>query len=166
MRDQAGATHGLDGAWQEYLAAAQELDGVRRAAAVAAAERRETLRAARDELVAVRRRLTVQQARFAEVTGRHAVRLPTLTPRATEVNAALAPGSGPGEVLAGLRAAQATIDDADADLEAVIGSKGRSRTRPAHGASFLRNLAGYVSFTLVILVLLGCAVVGVVLLLR
>jgi outer membrane protein TolC len=166
MRDQGGATHGLDSVWQEYLAAAQELDAVRRGAAVAAAEQRETLRAAREELVTVRRRLTVQQARFAEVTGRHAVRLPTLTPRATEVNAALAPGGGPAEVLAALRAAQSTIDDADADLDAAIGSRARTRTRPAHGASFVRNLAGYVSFTLVVLVLLACAGAGTVLLLR
>lgn len=164
MRPQGEPTGGPGDAWQEYLSAVQDLDAVRRRAAVASAERQEALRAAREELVAVRRRLTVQQARFAEVTGRHAVRLPTLAPSGAEVNAALVPGSGPTAVLAALRQAQSTIDDADAELTAVDGSK--ARARPAHRASFLRNLAGYVSFALIILVLLVCTGFGVVVLLR
>lgn len=150
MTERGEPTSGFGDAWQEYLTTVQELDAVRRDAAAVAAEQQETLRAAREELVAVRRRLTVQQARFAEVTGRHGVRLPTLTPGGAEVSAALGPDHGPAAALAALRRAQSTMEEADGELTALVELK---RARPAHRASFRRNPAGYVSIALVIVTL-------------
>lgn len=162
MREPGEPANVPQDAWQEYLSAAQELDLVRRNAAAATAEQQETLRAAREELVTVRRRLTVQQARFAEFTGRHGVRLPTLIPTGTEVNAALEPDGGPAGALAALRRAQSTMEDTDAELTALI----ESRRKPAHRASFRRNPAGYLSFALVVLALVAGVGFGVFMLLR
>lgn len=133
--------------WEDYLAAARRLDGVRRSAATVRAEQDEAMRAAREDLTGVRQRVTLQQARFAEIAGRHRVRLPSLSPADSDVNAALVPGSGPTAVLAALHHARSTLDTADAELTLLDGP-GAAERSPA-----VRNLTVYGAFALLILVL-------------
>ncbi|MBM0278969.1 hypothetical protein JM949_28655, partial [Micromonospora sp. STR1s_6] len=54
-------------AWAEYLAAARQLDGVRRGAAAAAGEQARSAEAAREELTVVRTGLASQQERLREL---------------------------------------------------------------------------------------------------
>ena len=141
--------------WEEYRAAATRLDEVRRRAAAAAAARGDALQAAREELVTVRRRLTIQQVRFAEASGRFRVRLPGLTPTNTEINAALEPGSDPVAVLAALRRARSTLDDADAALAAL------SQPRPGlRLAVWPRTLRGRIVYGVMALIALGLVALG------
>ncbi|HET6212049.1 MAG TPA: hypothetical protein VFE14_04145 [Micromonosporaceae bacterium] len=137
-------------AWDDYQAAARELDADRRAAAAVAAEQSGVLRAAREELAAVRKRLLLQQSRFTEATTRHRVRPPELAPTDTEVMNALAPGSSPAAILAALHHARGTLDAADAELS-TVDSAGRAglRDRPPT----VRNLVVYGAFALGVLVL-------------
>ncbi len=137
-------------AWAEYLAAAQELDGVRRAAAAAMAEQQAMLRTARDELGAVRRRLALQHGRFVDVGTRHGVRSPALAPTEPDLAGGLG-GSEPAAVLAALHHALSTLDSADAELTAADrpGGYGRLADRPPA----VRNLAVYGAFALIVLVL-------------
>ncbi|WP_407664326.1 hypothetical protein [Micromonospora parastrephiae] len=62
-RDDADPT----AAWSEYLAAARQLDGVRRGAAAAAGEQARSAEAAREELTLVRTGLASQQERLREL---------------------------------------------------------------------------------------------------
>jgi hypothetical protein len=123
--------------WNEYLAAAQRLDAVRRGAATVAAEQEHTLRAAREEVGRVRARLAPQRARLRElgVPDDHLVPEPAET-----AEAARAIGRQPAAVLAALRQARGTADAADA---AVLGRGG-----PAAGRTpaWLRNLLVYGPF--------------------
>lgn len=140
-------------AWDDYLAATQRLDAVRRQASSAASEQAGAMRSAREELARVRHRLALQQARFADVVARHRVPPPPLSPSDAEVNAALAPASGPAAVLASLRHARSHLDHADADL-AGVDLPGGGRSGGVAGRSpVVRNLAVYGAFAIIALVL-------------
>jgi hypothetical protein len=149
-------------AWTEYLAAARQLDGVRRGAATAAGEQARSVRAAREELGTVRARLARQQNRLRE----RGVPAMSLVPSPPEVAAAArSMGSGPAAVLAGLRTAGECTDTAEALLDArrafrpVGWLAGRWRSRGPTGTQEradpvpLRNLLGYGLFALLVPVL-------------
>jgi hypothetical protein len=130
--------------WEEYLAAAQRLDAVRRAEASAATERDRVLHAAREELSGVRARLAPQRARLRELGALDE----ELRPGPADAGAAAQiVGSDPGAVLAALRQARVTADAADA---ALLGGGGPSPT----GAQppWLRNLLVYGPFAAVVFV--------------
>jgi hypothetical protein len=130
------------GPWADYLAAAQRLDSVRRAASTAAGEQHAATTAARQELSAVRARLAPQQARMIRD---FAVPELELRPGPAEVEAAArAMAGGPAAVLASLRQARHTADAADA---AIIGPGPGAPLRP-----WARNLLVYGPFAAVVLV--------------
>ncbi|WP_034590899.1 hypothetical protein [Hamadaea tsunoensis] len=107
----------MTGPWQEYLEAAHRLDTVRRDAATTAAAEQAALRAAREEVPAVRARLALQQQRLAEAAVRIGSPVPDLTPGPADTAAAeRAVAGGPPVVLAALRQAKSTVDVADAAL--------------------------------------------------
>jgi hypothetical protein len=130
-------------AWDEYLAAAQRLDAVRRAASVASNEQAATVQAAQQELAGVRARLAPQRARLVQDLG---VPEMSLTPQAGErVLALQAVASGPVAVLAALRQARGTADAADA---AMLGPGPRTtQWRP-----WARNLLIYGPFAAAVLI--------------
>lgn len=127
--------------WEEYLAAARELDAVRRAASSVAGEHAATVAAARQELSSVRARLAPQRARLARD-----FRVPEsdLTPLAAEQAAAMERvAGGPPAVLSALREARATADAAD---NAFVGPGPVGPDRP-----LVRNLVVYGPFALAVL---------------
>ena len=102
------------GPWADYLAAAQRLDAVRRAASSAAGEQAATVQAAQQELAAVRARLAPQRARMVQDLG---VPEAVLVPMpADQALAAQAVAGGPPAILAALRQARVTADTADAGI--------------------------------------------------
>ncbi|AGL21395.1 hypothetical protein [Actinoplanes sp. N902-109] len=105
---------GQQDAWADYLAAAQRLDAVRRAASSAAGEQAATRQAAQQELVAVRARLAPQRARLVQDLGVPEVQL--YPQPAEQAMAAQAVAGGPAAILAALRQARATADAADASM--------------------------------------------------
>ncbi|MFC0503895.1 hypothetical protein [Micromonospora costi] len=121
-------------AWQDYLAAARQLDGVRRAAAAAAGEQARSVQAAREELTEVRTRLAAQQSRLRE-RGVPPISLLPSPPEVTEASRAMA--GGPATVLAALRTARERVEAADAALVA------RRPLRPATWSARPRNLLVY-----------------------
>ncbi|MEV0728699.1 hypothetical protein [Polymorphospora sp. NPDC050346] len=132
-------------AWRDYLAAAQRLDAVRRAAAQAASEQAQAVQAARDELTGVRARLVPQQSRLREL----GVRDRDLVPEPAEVAAeAAGMGGGPGAVVAALRRSRSIVDVADAAAAGTLPDPPRGA-----GAPWLRNLLVYGPFALVVLVI-------------
>ncbi|GLY05230.1 hypothetical protein [Actinoplanes sp. NBRC 101535] len=137
----AQAAPPADGPWAEYLAAARELDAVRRAASSAAGEHAATVAAARQELSAVRARLAPQRARFVRDVG---VPEHDLFPQAVDqVSADAAVAGGPAAVLAALQQARLTADAAD---HAFIGPLPSGASRP-----WMRNLVIYGPFAAVVL---------------
>jgi hypothetical protein len=102
------------GAWEDYLAAAQRLDDVRRAAASAAAEQTAAIATARQELSAVRQRLTLQRARLSDLATRAGLPAPALVP-----GPPVADPPNPAATTALLRAARADLNAADATLSEV-----------------------------------------------
>ncbi|MFG1774923.1 hypothetical protein ACGFIG_00630 [Micromonospora sp. NPDC049048] len=133
----AGSVGGVDAvsvAWTEYLAAARQLDGVRRDAATAAGEQARSVQAAREELTAVRTRLAAQEVLLRE-RGVPPISLVPTPPEVTEATRAMA--GGPAAVLAALRAARGRADAADATLSA------RGLPRMAAWPPRLRNLLVY-----------------------
>ncbi|BFU41932.1 hypothetical protein [Krasilnikovia sp. MM14-A1004] len=101
-------------AWIDYLAAAQRLDAVRRAASTAAGEQAATVQAAQQELSGVRARLAPQHARLVQDLGVPEIEL---APQAADqVLAGQAVAGGPAGALAALRQARVTADAADAAL--------------------------------------------------
>jgi hypothetical protein len=129
------------GPWAEYLAAAQRLDAVRRAASQAAGEQQAAVTAARQELAAVRDRLAPQHARLVRDFG---VPESELTPHPAELeSAALAVSGGSAAVLASLQQARRTADAADA---AIIGPGPARPLRP-----WARNLLIYGPFAAAVL---------------
>jgi hypothetical protein len=131
------------GAWEEYLAAARQLDVVRRSAASAAAEHAQSVQAAREELTRLRARLAPQQARLRDLGVPEA----ELQPSPAEVAAAAGTLSGgPGAVLAALAQARGTADAADAVLTGGAAPTGPG-VRP-----WLRNLLVYGPYALVVFV--------------
>jgi hypothetical protein len=124
------------GPWDDYLAAARELDAVRRAASSVAGEHATTVAAARQELTSVRARLAPQRARLARD-----FRVPEneLIPHPAEQAAAMdRVAGGPPAVLAALREARATADAAD---NAFIGPAPVGPERP-----WARNMLVYGPF--------------------
>ena len=101
-------------AWDDYLAAAQRLDDVRRDAAAATAARTAAAQAAGQELVTVRQRLALQGARLADLAGRAGMPVPSLAP-----DAPVPEPPDPAAAGALLRAAVTDLDSADAALSEV-----------------------------------------------
>ncbi|MFI0795381.1 hypothetical protein ACH4OY_22290 [Micromonospora rubida] len=128
-------------AWAEYVAAARQLDGVRRSAAAAATEQARAVRAAREELTTVRERLAPQRSRLRELGVPPMVLMPS-PPELTE--AARSMVAGPTAVLGALRAARGWADAADGVLPA------RSPLRPAAWPPQVRNLLVYGPLALVV----------------
>ncbi|TDC42001.1 hypothetical protein [Micromonospora sp. KC213] len=120
--------------WTEYLAAARQLDGVRRAAATAAVEQARAVEAAREELVRVHARLAPQQARLRGL-GVPSISLTPTPPELTE--AARSMVGGPAAVLTALRVALGVVDAAEATLAT------RGPLRPSAWPPRLRNLLVY-----------------------
>ena len=130
------------GPWADYLAAAQRLDAVRRAASVASNEQAATVQAAQQELAGVRARLAPQRARLVQDLG---VPEMSLAPQAADrVLALQAVANGPASVLAALRQARGTADAADA---AMLGPGPRTQWRP-----WARNLLIYGPFAAAVLI--------------
>ncbi|GIF07756.1 hypothetical protein [Actinoplanes siamensis] len=130
-----------DGPWAAYLAAARELDAVRRAASTVAGEQAATITTARQELASVRARLAPQRARLVRD-----FRVPEvdLMPLEGERAAALAAVTGgPAAVLSALRQARATADAAD---HAFVGPAPAGSGRP-----WARNLLVYGPFAAAVL---------------
>jgi hypothetical protein len=135
----------LAGPWADYLAAAQRLDAVRRAASTAAGEQAVTLQAAQHELSSVRARLAPQHARLVRDFGVPEI---DLVPQAADqVLAAQAVAGGPAAVLAALRQARGTADAADATM---VGGAGRDAARPWR--PWARNLLVYGPFAAAVLI--------------
>ncbi|GAA1879953.1 hypothetical protein [Asanoa iriomotensis] len=136
-------------AWAEYCAAAQRLDAVRRGAATAAGEQAQTVRAAREELTAVRARLVPQQARLREAGVPDADLRPTPAD-AEQANRAVA--DGPAATLAALHQARSTADRADAALLGVPGAALRATTAPRGPLrTWVRNMLVYGPFAAAVL---------------
>jgi hypothetical protein len=133
-------------AWDDYCAAAQRLDAIRRGAATAAGEQARAVRAAREELGAVRARLVPQQSRLREAGVPDDELMPT---PADTAMAEQAVGGGPVQVLTALRQARMTADGADAALlgAGVGGGAGKGLRTAA-----LRNLLVYGPFALTVMV--------------
>ncbi|SBT52560.1 hypothetical protein [Micromonospora narathiwatensis] len=128
-------------AWADYVAAARQLDGVRRAAATAAGEQARSVAAAREELTAIRERLADQQSRLRE-RGVPAISLMPTPPEVTE--AARSMTAGPAAVLACLRNARGWAEAAEDTLAA------RGLPRLARWPSRPRNLLVYGPLALVV----------------
>ncbi|GGM29998.1 MULTISPECIES: hypothetical protein [Micromonospora] len=102
-------------AWTAYLAAARQLDGVRRTAATAAGEQARSVQAAREELTGVSARLTAQHRTLRE----RGVPAMSLSPSPPELAASTrSMAEGPSAVLAALRTAGGWLADADGVLAA------------------------------------------------
>ncbi|MFG1950637.1 hypothetical protein [Micromonospora sp. NPDC048830] len=136
-----GAGAGVEAAWTAYVAAARQLDGVRRGAAAAATEQARAVQAAREELTAVRERLAPQRSRLHELGVPPMALVPT-PPELTE--AARAMVGGPTAVLATLGAARGWADVADDVLTA------RRRLHPGSWPPRARNLLVYGPLALVV----------------
>ena len=125
-----------DGApWASYVAAAQRLDAVRRAASSVAGEQAATLQAAQQELAAVR-------ARLVQDLGVPVAAL-TVQP-ADRAMAAQTVAPGPEAILTALRQARGTADAADA---AMVGHGPAAPWRP-----WARNLLVYGPFAAAVLI--------------
>jgi hypothetical protein len=104
------------GPWAEYLAAAQRLDAVRRAANNAAGEQQATAAVARQELSAVRAILVPQRARLIQEAG-----VPEAELRPTPTDVGIASGTvagGPAAALAALQQARRAAEAAEGMLVA------------------------------------------------
>ncbi|MFF3852071.1 hypothetical protein [Micromonospora sp. NPDC002575] len=145
VRQRAGAdpvsAAGSAAAWTEYVAAARQLDGVRRGAATAATEQARAVQAAREELTGVRQRLAPQRSRLREL-GVPPIVLAPSPPELSE--AAREMVGGPTAVLTALRAARGWADGADGLLA------GRGRIGPGSWPPRLRNLLVYGPLALVV----------------
>ncbi|WP_431905242.1 hypothetical protein [Micromonospora carbonacea] len=128
-------------AWTEYVAAARQLDGVRRGAATAATEQARAVQAAREELTGVRERLAPQRSRLREL-GVPPIVLAPSPPELSE--AAREMVAGPTAVSTALRAARGWADGADGLLA------GRGRFGPGAWPPRLRNLLVYGPLALVV----------------
>ncbi|MEU8816016.1 hypothetical protein [Actinoplanes sp. NPDC048796] len=138
----AQATPPAPGPWADYLAAAQRLDAVRRAASSSSGEHQAAATAASQELSAVRSQLAHQEARLGAEFG---VPVTELRPTRADLDvAAQAVAGGPGAALAALQQARRTAETAEALL-----------TGPAPGRPWrpwTRNLLVYGPFAVVVLI--------------
>ncbi|HEU0240926.1 MAG TPA: hypothetical protein VFR11_16830 [Micromonosporaceae bacterium] len=115
--------------WDEYLAAAEDLDDVRRESDATVAAQRAAAEDAATTLTGVRQRIALQRSRLAEVASGVTRNAPTVEPlpaERAEAVAAFAPhgalealgaATGP-DIDAALRTSWATLDAADATLTA------------------------------------------------
>ncbi|MFY1579004.1 hypothetical protein ACN26Z_29365 [Verrucosispora sp. WMMD703] len=133
-------------AWSDYLAAARQLDGVRRGAATAAGEQARAVQAAREELAAVRTRLAPQESRLREL-GVPPISLVPTPPELAEATRSMS--GGPAAVLTALRDARRWAVGADDTLAA------RGLSQVAHWPSRARNLLVYGPLGLLVPVLLA-----------
>lgn len=107
--------------WEDYRAAAVQLDEVRREAAAAVTAQQAAAAAAAAELAGVRQRILLQRTRLTEVATRVARSVPLIEPQEAERSAAAAMVASvtsdptPG-INAALQGARATLDAADATL--------------------------------------------------
>ena len=127
--------------WADYLAAAQRLDVVRRAASSAVSDQAQAVQSAQQELAGVRARLAPQRSRLARDLG---VPEAELTPQPAELAAAaqaLPPGAA--GVLAALHQARATADAADASM--------LTAGRATQWTPWMRNLLVYGPFAVAVL---------------
>ncbi|GID31467.1 hypothetical protein [Paractinoplanes brasiliensis] len=130
------------GPWADYLAAAQRLDAVRRAASAASAEHQAAVSAARQELSSVRARIAAQEARLTHELG---VPVPEVRPGPADLEvAARAAGSGLASALGALQQARRAADAGDAILAEAAPAR---RWRP-----WARNLLVYGPFAAVVLI--------------
>jgi hypothetical protein len=133
-------------AWAGYLAAAQRLDAVRRAASTVVSEQAQAVEAVQHELDGVRARLAPQHSRLLHD---HGVPPDVLTPRPAEVAAATqAMAGGPAAALAALRQARDTADAADA---AMLGRPHGTRGLTTPWPPWMRNLLVYGPFAAAVL---------------
>ncbi|MET0417723.1 MAG: hypothetical protein ABW022_17055 [Actinoplanes sp.] len=130
------------GPWSDYLAVAQRLDAVRRAATTAAGDQQAATSAAHRELSAVREQLSAQAARLAQL----GVPGAELRPQPADLDvASQAVLGGPAAVLAALQQAHRTADAADA---MILGpAPATRRWRP-----WARNLLIYGPFAATVLI--------------
>ncbi|NIL58373.1 hypothetical protein HCB18_16575 [Salinispora arenicola] len=126
-------------AWVDYLAAARQLDGIRRGAATAAGEQARAVQIAREELATVRARLAGQEARL-RASGVPPISLVPTPPELSAVSRSMA--SGPATVLAALRVAAGRVDAADTALAT------RRMINTAGWPVVARNLLGYAPLAL------------------
>jgi hypothetical protein len=132
-------------AWDDYQAAAQRLDRVRRDAAAAVAEQTAAVQAARQELTVVRQRLALQRARLVDLATRAGITPPVLTP-----DPPLPDPPGPAAATAMLRQATADLVAADALVSEV--DTGRVSRGPfPDWPQVLRNILVYGGVALLIL---------------
>ncbi|MGK5679620.1 hypothetical protein [Actinoplanes sp. URMC 104] len=130
------------GPWADYLAAAQRLDAVRRAASAAVSDHHAAVTAARTELSAVRARLAAQEARLTQEL---AVPVADLRPLSADLEVAAQTAAGsPATALTALQQARRAADSADALL---AGPATARRWRP-----WARNLLIYGPFAAVVLI--------------
>lgn len=132
-------------AWDDYQAAAQRLDRVRRDAAAAVAEQTAAVQAARQELTVVRQRLALQRARLTDLATRAGVTVP-LAP-----DPPLPDPPGPAAAAALLRQATADLVAADA-LVSEVDSGTVTRGPFPDWPQVLRNIVVYGGVALLILV--------------
>lgn len=129
------------GPWADYLAAAQQLDALRRAASTAAGEQQAATTAAQQELSIVQEKLASQAARLGRESG---VPDAELRPQPADLEVATqAVIGGPAAVLAALQQAHRTTDAAEAMIAAPAPMR---RWRP-----WARNLLVYGPFAVVVL---------------
>ena len=134
-------TDPIGAAWAEYVNAARQLDGVRRAAATAASEQARSVQAAREELTVVRARLVPQESLLRDL-GVPAISLTPTPPELTEAARSMA--SGPAAVLTALQGAHRWADAADDALAT------RGLPRIARWPSQPRNLLVYGPLALIV----------------
>lgn len=105
--------------WEEYVAAAQSLDAMRREAAAADTAAVAEARAARTALAAVSEQLGQQRARLTARAAGAGVAVPPLEPSAAERAAVAATAAG--DPAAAVRQSQRLIASADAELAGTRG---------------------------------------------
>ncbi|HEY7175714.1 MAG TPA: hypothetical protein VH442_12425 [Micromonosporaceae bacterium] len=167
-------------AWDDYLAAAVQLDEVRHESAAVIAAQQAAADAAATQLTGIRQRIALQRTRLAEVAG-GVGRAPQVEPLAEERSAAVATLTPTGahsavDVDSALRAARATLDAADAVLLSATSGSSRGRLlagRPpgiramvVYGWFALLALVGLIEINAIAgdsiqagIVVLGCALV-------
>jgi len=138
----AQTTPAAPGPWADYLAAAQQLDVVRRAAGQASNEHQVAVAAARQELSVVRARLAAQEAQLTQDLG---VPVGELRPQPADLEVAAQTAAGsPVAALAALRQARRTAEAGDALLREGAPTR---RWRP-----WARNLLIYGPLAAVVLI--------------
>jgi hypothetical protein len=133
------------GAWEDYQAAAQRLDQVRREAAAAVAEHAAAVQTAQQELTVVRQRLALQRARITDLASRAGLPTPLLTP-----DPPLPEPPGPAAAIALVRGAAGDLAAADAAVSEV--DTGNLARGPfPDWPQVLRNVLVYGSVALLVL---------------